>query len=821
MIKKMIEMGKSKYLMLLGTTLLAVVLLFTILTAAYIQRFNKTLLRENEAHLAELAAHIAVYMQTVVEDTQGVLQTAADALCAVPETQRMDYLKGIRDRQGVIYVGYAWEDGMLHATEPFLDGDISEEEYYKKAMSGENMVSGLTRYILEDRVVSGIVLAAPVWNGEGEVQGVLTALLNLSQLEDALNVESYGGEGYSYIIDRDGNLVLHNKSMDYHNFFRVLGNVQIEEGGGLDTIRSNIEAGKSGIILYNQLGVARYAYYYPLGFNSWTVVNIVSEKVIMANTHLLMKELVAVSIFTVIIFMLLLTVVGVTWVGSQNQKHVTETKAAFLANVSHEIRTPMNVIVGMGEILLREPLEERQKGYVQGILNSSKNLLTLINDILDFSKMESGKFSILDGEYEVESLLHDIAGVAGIRIGDNPIEFMVDVEQSVPSRLIGDKTRIKQILTNIVGNAVKFTERGYIRMSLWAEKEAEGIRLYIKVEDTGIGIEEQDLDKLFVSFNQIDSRNTHGKEGTGLGLAISKSLSRMMNGNITAESVYGKGSVFTVSILQGFVECAPLLGKEGLEQYKLILLEEDAVLRGYYTGCLEQLKIDYKVCAGFGEFENNVRLGKYTHVMADRQMLQRLREKETDAGAKEIILIGQREYVPFSKETEVFSVYAPLFGIQLAAVLTDFGRKEDIGMASSEQRELSYVHILIVDDNELNREIEKALMEPYGMDITCAASGMEAVSWVLEKEFDLVFMDYMMPEMDGLETLKKIRELPGEYFVKIPVIALTANAGCSAREMFLQEGFDDFLAKPIEIAEVDRVLEKWLRNINEERKNNL
>lgn len=382
----------------------------------------------------------------------------------------------------------------------------------------------------------------------------------------------------------------------------------------------------------------------------------------------------------------------------QCAEEANQAKTDFLANMSHEIRTPMNTIVGMSDVLMEEQDGNKIKDYARDIKTAAWNLLTIINDILDLSKVEAGKMELVEEVYEIKSLASDLEKMFEVVVKKKGLELQIELAENVPERVNGDMGRIRQILINLINNAIKFTNEGYIKLSVSAEKtEEDSVLLRFEVKDTGIGIKPEDLEVIFESFRQADMKRNRKNEGTGLGLTISKQLTHLMGGEISLQSEYGKGTTFTVRIKQGRVE--------------------------------------------------------------EKQPAEQEKEKINKAG------------VTFT---------APGY------------------------------RILIVDDNAVNRKVAKAMLKYYNVEIDEAESGKQAIEYVCNKAYDMILMDHMMPQMDGMEATKIIRNDCGEKGETVTIVAVTANVLQGAQEMYIQNGFDDFLSKPFDRRLLDELLDKWI-----------
>ena len=372
-------------------------------------------------------------------------------------------------------------------------------------------------------------------------------------------------------------------------------------------------------------------------------------------------------------------------------------KSDFLSNMSHEIRTPLNAVVGFSNALKElDGMPDEAHDDVENIILASQTLLEIVNGILDISKIEANKLELINGPYKFVDLFDELVALTKARMGDKPLEFRYEYDRNIPEYLFGDKQRVKQVTINLLTNAVKYTQQGYVEFRVNCVTKDNNVRIIIEVEDSGIGVKEENYDKLFSKFDRIDEEKNAGIEGTGLGLAITKKLVELMNGKINVKSVYGQGSTFTISIDQDYVK-------------------PDVILK--------------------------------------------LREEE-------------------AKKSEIKTI------------------------------NLKGKRVLLVDDNNMNLKVAERLLRPFQLDLDMINSGVQAIEKIKAGEqFELILVDDLMPRMTGVETMEELRKIDG---FKTPVVILTANAISGMKEEYLKKGFDDYLSKPIEKPELERVLKKFL-----------
>lgn len=517
------------------------------------------------------------------------------------------------------------------------------------------------------------------------------------------------------------------------------------------------------------------------------------------------------------------------WLSNKQQRELLElserannTKGDFLANMSHEIRTPMNAIVGMCELILRESdISPAVREYCFNIQNSGRSLLSIINDILDFSKIESGKMELILDEFNIASTLNDVINMAVTRKEDKDIELIVRADPDIPIGLIGDEIRIRQVIINLVTNAVKFTNKGCVVIKVTQTKHDYGINLSVSVSDTGIGISAENIEKLFNSFQQVDTKKNRSVEGTGLGLAISKRLIKSMGGFLNVSSVYGLGSEFRFVIPLKVSDSRPFISIKDAEKIHaagfidLNKFENRRVAQEYKTligELAEGLRTDIELLDTAEDLKAAVASKKYTHLFAPKDEYLANEDFFKEQSRDKTVVVVQDRQGAIDIPSHMKCIFKPFYSLSVASVLNN----ESILTNLNERRDSSIrfvapkARILIVDDNIINLKVAVGLMRPYHMQVLTADSGQAAISMLRSKDFHLVFMDHMMPEMDGVEATKAIRAMEGDYYKKLPIIALTANAVNGARDMFISSGFNDFMPKPIEMSSLDRMLKAWL-----------
>jgi len=542
--------------------------------------------------------------------------------------------------------------------------------------------------------------------------GLIIRVVPVSRLEQKLVFLKGEYESVEIsIIDWDGDYMIHGKSLKNSNFFEYFKSYNPMSTAEYNQVMDTIHTEIGSMHISNSKKEDSVIAYTPLsGLESWFLVAYIpaAELEVSRSIDWLLLGIVSVGLMVLLYFniFILMNFNRKLAVAAKAAKQANEAKSQFLSTMSHDIRTPMNAIIGMNEMILRDSKEDETLMYAESIRTAGNTLLGIINDILDFSKIEAGKMEIINVDYNFVSLLNDLVNMVQRKAEEKGLAFELDVDRNIPSIMHGDEIRIKQVITNILSNAVKYTKEGSVVFSISGtrcEDEKDCIILHVSVKDTGIGIKKEDLDKLFVAFERIEEKKNRNIEGTGLGMAIAHSFLDMMGSKIQVESEYGKGSVFSFDLKQKVVKWEPL-----------------------------------------GEF--------------DTAFKRFLRERKQ-------------------------------YRVQFVA---------------------PNARILVVDDTEVNLKVFVSLLSKTKMQIETADSGDACIALFKQNPYDVIFLDHMMPDKDGIETIKEMKECRDTPNRNTPVICLTANAVSGMREMYINAGFDDYLTKPIDTGRLESMLLTYL-----------
>jgi signal transduction histidine kinase/DNA-binding NarL/FixJ family response regulator/HPt (histidine-containing phosphotransfer) domain-containing protein len=617
--------------------------------------------------------------------------------------------------QNVFQSVYGFLDGN------FIDGSglISGAFFNPKTASwlrGAVLTTGIyhSEPFIDNRTGNPVAsLSMVVFDKSGESRGVLAIDYLLAPVVEEVSDFKVGGVGFGILIDSKKNILSHPEK-------EMVGR-RLDDIPWFSGISKNLPKDYADVMVewFNINGRQHIGFFSRLE-NNWYLGIMAPKNAYYAEVVAMFPAILAISLFLTALLSVVLIRLNMA---RQRSDEENRLKSSFLARMSHEIRTPMNAIIGLSELAQRDFGKPASLGYIKNIRKAGGNLLSIINDILDFSKIESGKYQVNIQPYQTGRLLAEVMVMMNVRLGEKPLLFLTDIDENIPRGLLGDDRSIRQVLVNLLSNAIKYTEKGFIKLTVRSEPVDEGqIRLVFAIEDSGLGIKKEDMANLFGDFVRLkDSTGNRYVEGSGLGLAIAKNLCQMMGGDLTVESKYGEGSIFTATFCQA---------------------------------------------------------------VSDHGLIEHLPD-----------LAFETEPDELSHKT----VYtAPDYSI------------------------------MIIDDVSTNLMVVQGLIEPYGMQVTCCLSGAEAVSKAKNEYFDMYFIDQMMPGMDGLETLKKLKEIwPASQ--KVTTVAFTANAVSGAKEMLMDSGFDDFISKPVLAADLAALFDKWVpkdvwvksreRNLNEDSQN--
>jgi len=702
---------------------------------------------------------------------------------------------------------------------PPEDYKPKERPWYRAAIAAGGSIASTTPYIDAQTGEIVVTYSKRIFDKNGNSLGVVCIDLLLDKIAEYVASTRLTDGGYGILLNENMEIIASPTKEDIGKFlselpYQGIANVVNDLKNGIELSEHKIVDDEHDFILFTK----RFD-------NGWNMGILTPTKQYYQKVTNMKVFIAVLGVFWALTLSFILFRLAMAKQKADEKNVLAEAaskaKSDFLAKMSHEIRTPMNAIIGMAELALRENKPDIIREHIITIKQAGANLLSIINDILDFSKIESGKLEIIPSYYQFASLINDVVSIIRMRVVDSNLSFVVNIDCKIPNFLFGDEARIRQAMLNLLTNAVKYTKKGFVSFSVNGEITEDKVFLTIDVTDSGSGIKQENLKELFGEFVQIDSASHKGIEGTGLGLVITKKLVNAMGGDISVESEYGKGSTFKITLSQKICSPEPLATIENPEDKSVLVYEPNGIYADSIIRTVDNLGVTCRRAENDYDLREKLLIKDYTFLFISHSLLINAKAiiRELKSRTKIVVLT---EFGNATADMNLDVLAMPVHSISVANILngasSSFSYNANEG-ASVARFSAPKARILIVDDISTNLKVAEGLMLPYKMQIDLCLSGAAAIEAVKKHPYDLVLMDHMMPEMDGIVATKLIREMGDEnpHYANLPIIALTANAISGTKEMFLSNGFNDFLSKPIDTIRLNAVLAKWLPKEKQEK----